>query len=109
MKSYYANQATSLLFSRHYRQRGSGFGALSTVIGRAAPPVAFRFILPTAKCFGKDLFNQSVDEYLDVLSKRRSTKRSVKNTLSRTVKNGQENQVKVIHLRKKRGSKPKNT
>ena len=54
MDSYYANQATSLPhFSGHYRQRGSGFGALAAGIGRVALPLARRFILPTAKRIGK--------------------------------------------------------
>ena len=57
MDSYYANQATSLPhFSGHYRQRGSRFGALAAGIGRVALPLARRFILPTAKRIGKELF-----------------------------------------------------
>ena len=44
MDSYYANQATSLPhFSGHYRQGGSGFGALAAGIGRVAQPLARRF------------------------------------------------------------------
>ena len=40
MDSYYENQATSLPhFSGHYRQRGSGFGALAAGIGRVALPL----------------------------------------------------------------------
>ena len=56
MDSYYANQATSLPhFSGHYRQRGSGFGALAAGIGRFALPLTRRFILPTEKRIGKEL------------------------------------------------------
>ena len=56
MDSYYANQALSLPhFSGHYRQRGSGFGALAAGIGRVALPLARHFILPTAKRIGKEL------------------------------------------------------
>ena len=69
MDSYYANQATSLPhFSGHYRQKGSGFGALAAGIGRVALPLARRFILPTAKRIGKKLLKQSVPELLDVVS-----------------------------------------
>ena len=87
MDSYYANQATSLPhFSGHYRQRGSGFGALSAAIGRVALPLARRFILPTAKRIGKELLKQSVPELLDVVSSKKSPKQALKNTISNTVK-----------------------
>ena len=87
MDSYYANQATSLPhFSGHYRQRGSGFGALAAGIGRVALPLARRFILPTAKRIGKELLKQSVPELLDVVSSKKSPKQALKNTISNTVK-----------------------
>ena len=87
MESYYANQATSLPhFSGHYRQRGSGFGALAAGIGRVALPLARRFILPTAKRIGKELLKQSVPELLDVVSSKKSPKQALKNTISNTVK-----------------------
>ena len=35
--------------SRHYRQRGSGFGALALGIGRVALPLARKFVIPAAK------------------------------------------------------------
>ena len=54
MDSYYTNQASALpYFSGHYRQRGSGFGALASGIGRIALPIARKFILPAAKRVGK--------------------------------------------------------
>ena len=63
MDSYYAIQATSLPhFSGHYRQRGSGFGALAAGIGRVALHLARRCILPTAKLIGKELLKKSVPE-----------------------------------------------
>ena len=68
MDSYYANQATSLPHFGHYRQRGSGFGALAAGICRVAQPLARQFILPTAKRIGKELLKQSVPELLDVVS-----------------------------------------
>ena len=38
MEAYYSNQASQSMphFSGHYRQRGSGFGALAAGIGRVA-------------------------------------------------------------------------
>ena len=87
MDSYYANQATSLPhFSGHYRQRGSDFGALAARIGRVAPPLAHRFILPTAKRIGKELLKQSVPEILDVVGNKKSPRQAIKNTISKTFK-----------------------
>ena len=86
MDSFYANQATSLPhFSGHYRQRGSGFGALAAGIGRVTLPLARRFILPTAKRIGKELLKQSFPELLDVVSSKKSPKQALKNTISNTV------------------------
>ena len=74
MESYNTNQASTLpYFSGHYRQRGSGFGALASGIGRIARPLAQKFILPTAKRVGKELLLQSVPELMDVVSKKKST------------------------------------
>ena len=71
MESYYTNQPSSLpYFSGHYRQRGSGFGALASTVGRIALPLAQKFILPTAKRVGKELLLQSVPELVDVVSKK---------------------------------------
>ena len=71
MDSYYTNQASALpYFSGHYRQRGSGFGALASGIGRIALPIAIKFILPAAKRVGKELLLQSVPELMDVVSKK---------------------------------------
>ena len=71
MHSYYTNQASALpYFSGHYRQRGSGFGALASGIGRIALPIARTFILPAAKRVGKELLLQSVPELIDVVSKK---------------------------------------
>ena len=42
MEAYYSNQASQSMphFYGHYRQRGSGFGALAAGIGRVALPLA---------------------------------------------------------------------
>ena len=87
MDSYYANQASSLPhFSGHYRQRGSGFGALASGIGRIALPLARKFVLPATKRTGKELLLQSVPELMDVIGKKKSPKQALKNTISNTVK-----------------------
>ena len=87
MDSYYTNQASALpYFSGHYRQRGSGFGALASGIGRIALGIARKFILPAAKRVGKELLLQSVLELMDVVSKKKSPKQALKNTISNTVK-----------------------
>ena len=87
MVSYYTKQASALpYFSGHYRQRVSGFGALASGIGRIALPIARKFILPAAKRVGKELLLQSVPELMDVVSKKKSPKQALKNTISNTVK-----------------------
>ena len=86
MDSYHTNQASALpYFSGHYRQRGSGFGALASGIGKIAQPIARKFILPPAKRVGKELLLQSVPELMDV-SVKKSPKQALKNTISNTVK-----------------------
>ena len=87
LDSYYASQATFLsLFSGHYRQRGSDYGALAAGIGRVSLPLARRFILPTAKRIGKELLKQSVPEILDAVGNKKSPKQAFKYTISKTVK-----------------------
>ena len=87
MDSYYTNQASALpYFSGHYRQRGSTFGALASGIRRIALPIARKFILPAAKRVGKELLLQSVPELMDLVSKKKSPKQALKNTISNTVK-----------------------
>ena len=87
MESYYTNQASALpYFSGHYRQRGSGFGALASGIGRIALPLARKLIIPAAKRVGKELLLQSVPELMDVVSKKKSPKQALKSTITNTVK-----------------------
>ena len=114
MDSYCANQATSLPhFSGHYRQRGSGFGALAAGIGRVTLPLARRFILPAAKRIGKELLRQSVPELLDVVSSKKSPKQTLKNTISNTVKKKQASrlrqQIKRIRSRSKKSPRKRLT
>ena len=71
MESYYTNQASALpYFSGHYRQRGSGFGALACGIGRIALPLVRKFIIPAAKRVGKELLLESVPVLMDVVNKK---------------------------------------
>ena len=71
MESYYTNQSSALpYFSGHYRQRGSGFEALASGIGKIALPLARKFIIPAAKRVGKELLLQSVPELMEVVSKK---------------------------------------
>ena len=105
MDSYYAKQVTSLPhFSGHYRQRGSGFGALAAGIGRVALPLARRFILPAAKRIGRELLKQGVPELVDVVSKKKSPKQALKNTVSNTIKKQTGGRARQQRPRKQIGS-----
>lgn len=86
MEAYYASQASIPHFSGHYRQRGSGFGALAAGIGRFALPLAKKFILPAAKKIGRELIVQGAPELLDVITKKKTPKQAVKSTIKKTVK-----------------------
>ena len=86
MEAYYSNQATSPYFSGHYRQRGSGFGALAAGIGRAALPIARKLIWPMAKKIGRELLVQGAPEIVEVVTKKKSPKQAIKNTVKKTVK-----------------------
>ena len=106
MDSYYANQVTSLPhFSGYYRQRGSGFGALAAGIGRVALPLARRFILPAAKRIGRELLKQGVPELVDVVSKKKSPKQALKNTVSNTIKKQTGGRARQQRPRKQIGSR----
>ena len=74
MEQYYAKQASLPHFSGHYRQRGSGFGALAAGIGRVAVPFARRVILPAAKKLGRELLMSAAPELIDVAMKKKSPK-----------------------------------
>ena len=52
MEAYYQQQSVPPYFSGHYGQRGSGFGALTAGIGRAALPIARKFLWLVAKKTG---------------------------------------------------------
>lgn len=86
MESYYASQASLPHFSGHYRQRGSGFGALAAGIGRFALPVAKKFVVPAAKKLGREFIRQAAPELLDVITKKASPKRALKNSVRKTIR-----------------------
>ena len=86
MDSYYNNQANLPHFSGHYRQRGSGFGALALGIGRVALPLARKFVIPAAKKIGKELLIQAAPELIEVATKRKSPKQALKSTVRKKIK-----------------------
>ena len=87
MKAYYHNQATTPHFSGPYRHRGSGFIALAMVIGRVALPLARKFIVPAAKCIGKQLLVQAAPELINIATRKKTPKQTVKNTVKTRSKN----------------------
>ena len=86
MEAYYQQQSVSPYFAGHYRQRGSGFGALAAGIGRAAVPIAKNFLWPVAKKIGRELFVQAAPEIVDVVTKKKSPKEALKSTVQKKVK-----------------------
>ena len=88
MEAYYSNQASQSMphFSGHYRQRGSGFGALAAGIGRVALPLARKFLWPAAKKIGRDLLVQGAPELVEVATKRKSVKQALKSTVAKTAR-----------------------
>ena len=88
MEAYYSNQASQSMphFSGHYRQRGSGFGALAAGIGRVALPIARKFLWPAAKKIGRDLLVQGAPELVEVETKRKSAKQALKSTVAKTAR-----------------------
>ena len=85
MEAYYSNQASQSMpnFSGHYRQRGSGFGALAASIGRVALPLARKYLWPAAKKIGRDLLVQRAPELVEVATKRKSAKQALKSTVAK--------------------------
>ena len=73
-------------FSGHYRQRGSGFGALAIGIGRVALPLARKCIIPAAKRIGKELLVQAAAELIKITTKKKTPKQALKSTVKNTIK-----------------------
>ena len=102
MDAYYHNQATMPHFSGHYRQRGSGFGALAMGIGRVALPLARKFIIPAAKRIGKELLVQAAPELINIATRKKTPKQALKSTVKNTIKKQVENGKKSARKIKKR-------
>ena len=86
MGQYYAQQAQLPHFSGLARQRGSGFGSLAAGVGRVALPFAKKYLLPAVKSIGKEFLSQSIPELLDVASKKKTPKQTVRSAVRKTVK-----------------------
>ena len=88
MEAYYSNQASQSMphFSGHYRQRGSGFGALAARIARVSLPLARKFLWPAPKKIGRDLLVQGAPELVDVATKRKSAKQALRSTVAKTAR-----------------------
>ena len=86
MKQNSVMQASLPLFSGHYRQRGSRFGAMAAGIGRVAIPFAQRAILLAAKKLGRELLMSAAPELIDVAMKKKSPKQALKNTVTKTAR-----------------------
>ena len=86
MEVYYSNQASQSMphFFGHYRQRGSGFGALAAGIGTVALPLARKIIWPAAKRIGRELLVQGAPELFEVAMRRKSAKQALKSTAAKT-------------------------
>ena len=88
MEAYYSNQASQSKphFSGHYRQRGSGFGALAAGIGRVALPLARKFLWPAIKKIACDILVQGAPELVEVATRRKLAKEALKNTVAKTAR-----------------------
>ena len=89
-------------FSGHYRQRGSGLGALAMDIGRVAFPLSRKFIAPAAKRIGKDLLVQAAPELTDIATRKKTPKQALKNTVKNTIKKQVGAERSKSHMSRKR-------
>ena len=107
MEAYYQQQSVSPYFSGHYRQRGSGFGALAGGIGRAALPIARKFLWPVAKKFGRELIVQAAPELVEVVTKKKSPNQAIKSTVRKSLqKQVGGSLVKKKNIKEKQTKKP---
>ena len=86
MEAYYQQESVSPYFLGHYRQRGSGFGALAAGIGRSALPIARKFLWSVAKKIGRELIVQAAPELVDDVTKKTSPKQAIKSVVQKTVR-----------------------
>ena len=54
-------------------------------MGRVALPVAKKFFLPAMKNIGKELFSQSVPEFVEVVTKMKTSKQAAKSAIRKTI------------------------
>lgn len=62
------------------RQRGRGFGALASVIGRTAVPFLSKYVAPIAKSLGQNILQAAVPEALSVIDGNTSVRQALRNT-----------------------------
>ena len=68
------------------RQRGRGFGALAQDNGRTAIPFLRKYIVPTAKRVGADLFEFAVPEIAELVSGGKNIKTAAKSVGRQTLR-----------------------
>ena len=94
MEQNYAKLALVPRFSGHYRQRGSGFGALAAGIGRVAIPFERRVNLPAAKKLGREFLMSAAPELFGVGMKKRLPNKHWKKLIQKL----QENKSVVVDV-----------
>ena len=106
MEAYYQQQLVSPYFSGHYRQRGGGFGALAAGIGRAALPIARKFLWPVVKKIGRELVVQAAPELVDEEKVSKTSKKvyCAKKTVRKQVGGSKTGRTRKL---KTNGEKPK--
>ena len=108
MEAYYQQQSVSPYFSGQYRQRGSGFWDLASGIGRAALPIARKFLWPVAKKIGRELVVQAAPELVEVVTNKKFPKQAKKSIVQKTVrKQVGGSKTGRMHKLKSNGEKPK--
>ena len=68
------NSANFPILRGHARQRGRVFGALAQTLGRTAIPFLKKYIVPSAKRFGANLFEIAAPEIGEVFSEQKNSK-----------------------------------
>ena len=86
MDEYYSDQSEMPHYSSYSRQRGSGIGALVRGVGGIALPLAKKYIIPTAAKLGREFLKETLLELPDIVSKKKSPKKALRDTVKRTIK-----------------------
>ena len=87
MDAYYSRQRDLPYFEGPSRQVGMGIGSLALRFGRFALPAFKKYILPTVKRVGKDIFEMAAPELLDVVTGKTKIKKAIKRVAKNTAKN----------------------